>query len=371
MTPAADAIVVRDLVKRYPARPRLRSIWRGLQPDDPLALGGVSLKVPQGSGLGVIGRNGAGKSTLLRLIAGLARPSEGEVHVSGRVAALLELGSGLIDEWSGEANVRASLRLRGLPASGIDEALDFVREFSELGTRLDEAVRSYSSGMRLRLGYALAVVGAPEVLVVDEVLAVGDESFQRKCSLHVEAFLGGGGTLVLAAHNLYLVEKLCAQAVWLDVGAVRRLGASRAVTAAYRHELETAELVGPLLRTGTAGGVGVVLRVGSGADTKPASEIEMPEIAFEEAWWIEISGLAAGQRACLALERADGSRIAALPAEANGRFEITGEWLLPGTFVLRLAEDASPGAAVLAEQTFVVSGARRELGSVFLPHRWG
>ncbi len=366
----SEAVVTRHLGKRYPGRHRLRSLWRGTLPDDPVALEDVSIEVPRGTGFGVVGRNGAGKSTFLRLVAGLARPSTGSVETRGRVAALLELGSGLIDEWSGEANVRASLRLRGIAGEPADAALAFVEGFSELGARLTWPVRSYSAGMRLRLAYALAVSVDPEVLVVDEILAVGDESFQRKCSLHVEEFLAGGGTLLLAAHNLYVVEKLCAQAVWLEAGRVRRAGGSRDVTAAYRHALET-ETNGILTGTALHARQGVELGVGLGAGTDALLQISAAgTLPFGSPWWVEIAGLGANEAAHLAIERADGSRVAGIVLRGAGRFEVDSPRLLPGTFVVRLAADARPGAAVLAEQTIVVTGERRELGSIYLQHRW-
>ncbi len=364
----SEAILTRQLGKRYPGRHRLRSRGGGTLPDDPVALDDVSIEVPRGSGFGVVGRNGAGKSTLLRLVAGLARPSTGEVVTAGRVAALLELGSGLIDEWSGEANVRASLRLRGIAGQPADAALAFVEAFSELGARLTWPVRSYSAGMRLRLAYALAVSADPEVLVVDEILAVGDESFQRKCSLHVEEFLAGGGTLLLAAHNLYLVEKLCAQAVWLEAGRVKRAGGSRDVTAAYRHALET-DTSGTLAGTRLRPRAGIELRAGTGTDALPQTSAA-GDIPFGSSWWVEVAGLGTNESAHLAIERADGSRVAGIVVCRAGRFEVATPRLLPGTFVVRLAADARPGAVVLAEQTIVVTGDRRELGSMHLQHQW-
>jgi len=197
------------------------------------ALEDVNLEVLRGQSVGVIGENGAGKSTLLKIIAGVVRPRAGTVRVNGRVGALLELGSGFHPEYTGRENIHLSSALMGLTRRETLANLPRIIEFADIGAHIDEPVKHYSSGMVVRLGFAVATVMSPELLITDEVLAVGDESFQKKCVAWLERFLRDGGTLLLCSHSMFHIQTLCSRAIWIHHGRVRMEGPSFDVTREY------------------------------------------------------------------------------------------------------------------------------------------
>ncbi|CAA6823338.1 MAG: Teichoic acid export ATP-binding protein TagH (EC, partial [uncultured Thiotrichaceae bacterium] len=198
------------------------------------ALKDVNFTLEQGASLGIVGDNGAGKSTLLRMLAGNLQPTEGSCEVHGRRAALLELGSGLQPEFSGLENIRIGLALRGLDAQAIEGCVPKVLAFAELGDFVAQPVKTYSSGMVVRLVFAVASVIEPDVLIVDEALSVGDQYFQKKSLDRMREILAGGATLVFCSHNLYQVRELCQQAVWLEQGQVKMFGDAQMVVDAYQ-----------------------------------------------------------------------------------------------------------------------------------------
>jgi len=211
------------------------TLTRGLAPKNAItALDGVSFSVGAGEAFGVIGGNGSGKSTLLKVVAGILKPSSGRVEARGRVAALIELGAGFHPEISGRENVYINGAVLGLSRKEIDRRFDDIVEFSGLGDFIDEPVKNYSSGMYVRLGFAVAVHTEPDVLLVDEVLAVGDEAFAHRCLRRIEELLAAGRTLLFVSHALDLVEDLCDRVLWLDGGRARLLGSPRRVVDAYR-----------------------------------------------------------------------------------------------------------------------------------------
>jgi ABC-type polysaccharide/polyol phosphate transport system ATPase subunit len=197
------------------------------------ALKGVSFTLERGESLAVIGRNGAGKSTLLGLVAGLAQPDEGRVTVNGHVAALLELGSGFHHDLTGRENVRMNASLLGLSRKQTNAAFDSIVEFSGIGEFINEPLRTYSTGMIMRLAFSVAVNTDPEVLIIDEVLAVGDTAFQAKCFKKIHEFRGSGKTLLCVSHSPAMIRQLCDQAIWLDHGELVMRGTVAEVAAAY------------------------------------------------------------------------------------------------------------------------------------------
>ncbi len=197
------------------------------------AVRGFELSLGRGEAIGVIGSNGSGKSTLLRLLAGITEPTEGEVRVHGRLSALLDLGVGFQDGFSGRENIELNCRLLGLDPAQIEARMPDIIRFAELGEFIDDPVRTYSTGMSLRLGFAVAVHVDADVLLVDEVLAVGDQYFQRKCVRRIESLLERGTGLVLVTHDLHAVRALCRDVVWLDQGRPRLRGPAREVVDAY------------------------------------------------------------------------------------------------------------------------------------------
>jgi ABC-type polysaccharide/polyol phosphate transport system ATPase subunit len=248
------AIEVRDVRKIYRRYGRRKSfgtlksallsggVFRNLRPDATfLALDGVSLDVEAGRTVGIIGRNGSGKSSLLKLIAGIGKPTSGTVRVSGRVSALIELGAGFHPEISGRENVFINGMMLGLSKAEIGRRFDDIVAFAELGDFIDEPVKTYSSGMYMRLGFAVAINVDPDVLLVDEVLAVGDEAFTHKCLDRFADFRRRGKTIVLVTHTLDLVTRFCDDAVWLDGGQVRAQGDPKRVVDAYLLEVAGSE----------------------------------------------------------------------------------------------------------------------------------
>ena len=197
------------------------------------ALKNVSLEIPGGQTWGVIGRNGSGKSTLLKLIAGIYRPDSGRMEVNGRVSALIELGAGFHPDFSGRENIFINASILGMPKKKIEEKFDEIVRFAELEDFIDNPVRTYSSGMFMRLGFSVAIHVDPDVLLVDEVLAVGDQSFGLKCKEKMDNFKKAGKTILLVTHDLGEVERWCDGAVWLEKGEVRMIGKPNRVIDSY------------------------------------------------------------------------------------------------------------------------------------------
>ncbi len=218
------------------------SLVRGLSPEEAIAaLSDVSFTVKKGEAFGFIGSNGSGKSTLLKLVAGMLRPDAGTVTVDGRVAALIELGAGFHPEISGRENVYINGAVLGLSRREVDQRLDSIVEFSGLADFIDEPVKTYSSGMYVRLGFAVAIHTSPDVLLVDEVLAVGDEAFAHRCLRKIEELLAAGRTLLLVSHSLSLMEGICDRVLWLDHGKAKMVGEPRRVADAYRQAVAEEE----------------------------------------------------------------------------------------------------------------------------------
>lgn len=203
----------------------------------------INLSVRQGESLGIIGENGAGKSTLLKLISGVLRPTTGQIVCNGRIAALLELGAGFHPEYSGLENIRMNAALSGLSTQELRKKMQNIIDFADIGDYIQEPIKHYSSGMVVRLGFAMMTALEPELLITDEVLAVGDESFQKKCIAWMQSYLQNGGTLLLCSHGMYHVQKLCTQAVWIEKGSIREYGSASDVTQSYLNYHERKEKV--------------------------------------------------------------------------------------------------------------------------------
>lgn len=236
---ASRAIYARDLGKRYevyrkpshrlfdmvlPGGPRYREFW---------ALRNVYLDIERGTTVGIIGENGAGKSTLLKLISGITAPTTGEVQVSGRVTSLIELGAGFHPEFTGRENIQLSCSLLGLPDGEIEERTASIIEFSELGEFIERPVKTYSSGMYVRLGFAVATCVDPEILLIDEALSVGDEHFRGKCMTRLNQFQERGGTTVFVSHDMGAVKSMCRHVILLDQGEIAEQGTAEAVADEY------------------------------------------------------------------------------------------------------------------------------------------
>ena len=248
---AIDAADVTKVYRRYTHKKQFAtlksalvsgSLIKDLRPEDTFAaLKGVSFKVPAGSTYAIIGRNGSGKSTMLKCVAGITKPTTGTIGVKGRISALIELGAGFHPEISGRENVFINGIMLGLSKREIARRFDEIVEFAELEEFIDAPVKTYSSGMYMRLGFAVAIHVDPDVLLVDEVLAVGDEGFTHKCLDKFGEFRRRGRTILLVTHSLGLVERFCDEALWLDGGRRQAEGDSKRVVDAYMAKVQRDE----------------------------------------------------------------------------------------------------------------------------------
>ena len=206
-----------------------------------LALKDVSLKVKKGESWGLIGTNGSGKSTLLKTISGILKPYKGTVTTKGSIAPLIELGAGFDGNLTGRENIYLNGMVLGHSRKFMDEHFDEIVQFANLKKFLDSPIKNFSSGMKARLGFAVATVVKPDVLIVDEVLAVGDVRFRKKCMKRMEELLGGGTTLLFVSHNIEQVKSLCTHALWLDHGDTVMAGPAEEVCNKYMEAMDAAD----------------------------------------------------------------------------------------------------------------------------------
>lgn len=257
--PRGDAVVITDVFKSFKKTARRTEITtfkselvrlltfkrKLIEPSTHIeALKGVNLRIPKGSTVGVIGRNGSGKSTLLKLMTGIYSPTRGTIKVEGRISALLELGAGFHPDFTGRENILINGIILGMSRNEVKARVPAIIEFAELGDFIDEPVRTYSSGMFMRLAFAVATHVDPEVLIIDEILSVGDEHFSRKSQTRMNEFRSAGKTIVLVTHDLGTVERWCDSAAWIDGGKVRMFGRSEDVVREYRRAVAAAEAEG-------------------------------------------------------------------------------------------------------------------------------
>lgn len=382
---AAPLVSLRHVGKSYPRitrpRDRMRALGRllmGREPDSIPVLSDIDLDIRAGQSVGVIGENGAGKSTLLKLVAGVLAPTTGHVTVDGRIGALLELGAGFHPGYTGRENVRMAGALLGLTGRQVRHRMDAIADFAEIGSYMDEPIQHYSSGMVVRLGFALIATVRPDLLITDEVLAVGDESFQKKCIRWMEGYLAGGGTLLLVSHGMYHVQKLCERACWIHQGRMHMQGDAFEVTQAYLayHERKSAPDERPV---------------------DPAAgeyRLEFLEITGEKRLRVgdtlEVRGrlFSPDGRApavVVGIVRADGTPVYGAVSDAdeftpvhvgNGAFAFQIEFpdlpLLPGSYEVR-AHAMDPEGLRLFDRLsreFSVRGETREMGFCRLDHAW-
>ena len=345
------------------------------------ALTDIDFNVRRGESFALVGENGAGKSTLLKIIAGVLQPSTGSAKRIGTVGALLELGAGFHPEYTGRENLKLSAALQGLTGPAFDAQLDAIIAFADIGEHIDAPIKTYSSGMVVRLGFALVTALKPDLLITDEVLAVGDESFQNKCITWMERYMAEGGTLLLVSHSLYHVKKLTQRAVWLDHGAMRMVGTSADVSIAYQAFHETKQ----------AGAKQQALA----QDDRNSSALGQYAVTDLRLDNITVTGMTVrgrlksrdGRRPQVAVGvvRMDGTPVYGTTSEMDGidlrdagsgafEFALTfTEWtLLPGVYKFRAHAMDPEGMRLYdtVERDFTVLGDSREQGLVRLPHRW-
>lgn len=352
----------------------------------------VSVDVPEGESLGIIGENGSGKSTLLKCVAGILVQDKGTISVTGRLASLLEVGAGFHPDFTGRENVYLNGAILGLPRRYIKSIMDEIVEFAELEQFIDNPVKTYSSGMYTRLGFAIAVNLDPDILVVDEVLAVGDEAFQRRCMERINTLRAEGRTLVFVSHALDSVRAVCDRCVWMDHGLARMTGGVDAVVAAYlaevnRREEEELEVVESTEVDTSPGRLGVrITAVDLGGPDGSTSVLNTGDsltisIAYESPDPLR------GARFSVTFLRADGAPIITVPTDDLE----TGDTALPRQGVVRLSLPGVPFLEgfyrVTVEISEIATGQHykrlervrpfrvhsadhRESGMALLGHRW-
>jgi len=390
-----DTLVkIEGVSKVYPrvhkSRERLQAFVSLLFGREPVhgakVLSNINLDVVRGQSLGIIGQNGAGKSTLLKVLTGVIQPTQGRVMVHAKIAAMLELGAGFQPDFSGMENVRMKASLMGLSNRELTERLDDILEFADIGEYIHEPVKHYSSGMVVRLGFAVITACRPDLLITDEVLAVGDESFQKKCIRWLQQYLEQGGTLLLVSHSMYVVQKLCQKALWVHDGGVEQYGDVFPVTQAYLawHEKRNAKEKEKQIK---ASGDGTYYRIeqftlAGGNDENP------PKFAMGENLDIELQIYSPDNRppvGVVGVVRADGTPVYGvisdnedvLPVKVTDhyyrfRLRLSDIALLPGSYNLSAHSMDPEGLRVFdnRQMAFMITGDTKEVGYIRLPHEW-
>ncbi len=344
------------------------------------ALDDVTFSVPAGQGFGLIGENGAGKSTLLKILSGITAPSRGELAVRGKVASILELGSAFHPELSGRQNIVLNAALLGLSESEIREKTPQIIGFSELEDFIDQPVKTYSTGMAMRLGFAIATQVEPDVLIIDEALSVGDGYFQKKCIDRLLEFTSGGGTLLLCSHAMYYVSAFCSQALWLQNGKVAACGPSQDVVRQYEEFLlakagsshaEDALVAGPARISDVRLPGGTLARQGE-------------TLALEIDWGTDDPALEF--HVGFGLNRIDGVEVCSFSTQLDGRPPLSGSrrysvrlelpdlQIIKGRFTIYAFLLDAAGLHIYDRQilsdAFAVESPRYAIGLAHFPHRW-
>jgi lipopolysaccharide transport system ATP-binding protein len=290
------------------------------------ALADVSFALPRGEGLALIGENGAGKSTLLKILAGITAPTAGGFRVSGKIASILELGSGFHPEFTGRQNIVLNAAMLGLSQEELRRKMPDIVAFSELGEFIDQPVKTYSTGMAMRLGFSIATQVEPDVLIVDEALSVGDGYFQKKCMDRLRVFVDAGGTLLFCSHAMYYVSAFCQRALWLRQGKMEALGPVSEVVREYENFLVAKSAHAAEAASGTPAAAGPALpaRIAS-------ARLRAPELLYTQGdpWELEVEWETENPRLAfhlgVGINRADGVEVCSFATHLDGLAAMTGE----------------------------------------------
>jgi ABC-type polysaccharide/polyol phosphate transport system ATPase subunit len=424
--PVISAQGVTKIYRRHAHRNQLRtlksalltgSLLADLRPEEMFtAIDDVSFDVPRGTTFGVIGENGSGKSTLLKLVAGITKPTRGSLVVDGRVSALIELGAGFHPEISGRENVAINAIMLGLTRKQVDQRFDEIVAFAELEEFIDAPVKTYSSGMYMRLGFAVAIHVDPDVLLIDEVLAVGDESFTRKCLDKFAEFRARGKTILFVTHSLGLVERMCDDVLWLRHGRTADRGDPKRVVDAYLTYVAGGEEARLRARdeAATQSPDGEPWSAAASAEALPGSggyrpgrwgsrEVEIRRVRFLDAAGRERHVFVPGEAVTIALSvgapgpvedfafgvglfSAEGTRVWGTNTDIEGfsprrldgtgevRLELSGLSLVAGTYLVDVAahrRDGTPYDYQRGLHSFQVKSRVKDVGLYRPGHRWG
>ncbi|MCH9649120.1 MAG: ABC transporter ATP-binding protein [Deltaproteobacteria bacterium] len=392
-SPAELAVSIKGLSKTYRVYPRpwdrlLELLFKRPRHKAFRALEGLDLELPRGEALGIVGENGAGKSTLLKILAGVTAATAGELQIRGKVASILELGSGFHPDFTGRQNILLNAAMLGLSQSQVEEKTPDIIAFSELGDFIDQPVKTYSTGMSMRLGFAIATQVEPDLLIIDEALSVGDGYFQKKCMDRMVEYISSGGTLLFCSHAMYYVTSFCTRALWLKDGQVQALGPVDSVVRDYESFLLRKGQVEAEDRTESVGsGPARILKAGLKTERR---EDGLAIYRYREPWSLEIEWEAASEETefhlAIGIDRIDGVQIAAFstyhdrlpPFVGHLRYQITLDLpelpLLCGDFSVSVflgdEEALHPYDTRLLRGAFQVDGTDFEVGLMRIKHRW-
>ena len=353
------------------------------------ALKDISFKIKKGESFGIIGQNGAGKSTLLKIVTGVTKPTTGHIEIHGKIGALLDLGAGFHPEYSGRENIFLSGAVMGLSDDEIRDNLPEIIEFSALGDFIDRPVKTYSTGMYVRLGFSVATSINPDLLVTDEVLAVGDENFQKKCIKRMERFLEEGKTILFCSHGMFHIKKICQRAIWLDHGQIKSTGKASDVVNDYldfmrEREVEENKIENRIQKLHSSlYSIVKDLRIAN-AENVEKDEFEMGEtirveIIIETPPGEETPAVAIG------IVRNDQTPVYGISSDMDGvepkkigdnlysiGYELPDIMLLPGKYIIRSHSMDNPALRLFdtLEKVITVKGDSREMGICRLKHRW-
>jgi lipopolysaccharide transport system ATP-binding protein len=353
------------------------------------ALKDISFHIKKGESFGVIGENGAGKSTLLKIVTGVTKPTTGSIETRGKVGALLDLGTGFHPDYTGRENIFLSGSVMGLSEREIRDILPEIIEFSDLGDFIDRPIRTYSTGMYVRLGFSIATSLNPDLLVTDEVLAVGDENFQKKCIKRMEKFLIEGKTILLCSHGMFHIKKICQKAIWLDHGHIKSMGDASDVVNAYLDFMREKEAEENKRDTrieklrSSLYNIVTELRILNGENVEK-NEFQMGETIRVEVT-IETPPDEETPAVAIGIVRNDQTPIYGISTDMDGVepkkigenlysicYELPEVVLLPGKYIIRSHSMDKPALRLFdtLEKPITIKGDTREMGVCRLKHHW-
>ncbi len=353
------------------------------RPETFWALQGISFFLPDGQSLGIVGNNGSGKSTLLKILTRTMQPTRGHFRTTGRTSALIELGAGFHPDFTGRENVYLNASLLGIRRAEVDRKIDGIIEFAELAPFIDVAVKYYSSGMYARLGFAVATSVEPHILVVDEVLAVGDEAFGQKCMDRILKMKGQGVSILLVSHDLGSVERLMDRAIWIDKGVMKASGKPREVVLAYRESMGQGEK-GREPKVGREDGPLRLVSCALTSDGRALGRLASGEPLTITTEWVN-EGEPCEADLELAIRRPDGLDVAVISSRSEGErisfpagkntvaVDAAALHLASGRYELHLVLQDATGARLLERHPlaeFLVQAREKNPGVLLVPHAW-